>query len=50
MNDGIGPQQSVLQLLFDVRVDQRVADVDEAAREVGVVVDEPLAEVEDIHV
>jgi hypothetical protein len=48
LDDRIWPEESFLQLLLDVRVNPRVADVDEAAREVRVVVDQALAKVEDV--
>jgi hypothetical protein len=48
LDDRLGPEESFPQLLLDVRINPGVADVDEAAREVRVVIDEALAKVEDV--
>ena len=49
LDDRVRPEQPVLQLPIDVLGDPLVADDDEAARVVRVVVDEPLSEPEYIH-
>jgi hypothetical protein len=49
LNDRLGPQQTFAKLAIDMSRDPLVTDVDEAAREVRVVVDEALSEFEDVH-
>ena len=48
LDDRIGPEQALIELAIDVLRDPLVADDDEAARVVGVVVDEALTEIEDV--
>jgi hypothetical protein len=49
LDDRLRPEQALLELVIDVAGDSRVADVDEAPREVRVVVDETLAQIENVY-
>ncbi len=49
LHDRVRPEEPLLELALDALADALVADDDEAPRVVGVVVDQALSELEDVH-
>jgi hypothetical protein len=49
LQERLGPERAVVERVFDPAFDPLVGDFDEAAGVVGVVVDEPLTEIKDVH-
>src|SRR5581483_8522257 len=49
LDERVGPEEAVGQVLVHEAADTRIGDVEKAARVLGVVLDQPLAKVEDVH-